>query len=89
MILLRVVALGLPLLALILQLLAARDPALVERVYARRIYPPLASSLARLSGTLPFSLAEALLILGSAAGVIGVVALARMPYIRSASSSAS
>jgi hypothetical protein len=72
-----VVALVVPLLALALHLVAARAPALVERRFARGIYPVAASALARLSGTLPFSAAEVLLILAAVAGVIAAVRLAR------------
>jgi hypothetical protein len=61
--------------ALAARVLAARDPERVESLYARGLYPRIASALARLAGAAPFSLAEVLL-LGT--GLAAVVALARV-----------
>src|SRR5438034_241003 len=46
---------------------AAAHPAAVERLYARGLYPLCARALSMLFGSLPFSLAEVLLVLGLAA----------------------
>jgi hypothetical protein len=45
-----------------LQWLAAAHPQDVENVYSRVVYPPLAGAQSRLSGALPISLAELLLV---------------------------
>jgi uncharacterized protein DUF3810 len=44
--------------SLALQLLASRFPALVERGYSMGLYPAIAAAAARLTGRLPFSVAE-------------------------------
>ena len=61
----------------VVQQSAALAPGLVENFYARSFYPHVARSLSRLTGGLPFSVGEALLILSS---LLLLAALARLVY---------
>jgi len=64
-----------------LQLAAARHPEVVERVYSRGLYPPIAGALAAVSSRVPFALGELLLVgvavLAVAAAARGLAAVAR------------
>lgn len=62
-----------------LQAAAAARPELTERLYARGVFPPLARGLSALSGALPFSLAELLLVLALAGAVTLLVRRAFAP----------
>src|SRR5262245_15161342 len=72
-----VVAWGLLPAAVGVHLLAARAPALVERLYARGLYPAVAAALSWLTGWVPFSLAELLLGAAVVLAVWVTVAFAR------------
>lgn len=52
---------------------AIRHPAVVESVYARGVYPLLAQWIGRLTGPLPFSVAEVLLLVSAALAIVGMV----------------
>jgi Protein of unknown function (DUF3810) len=65
-------ALALPL-AVALQWLASCFPAVVESLYAERIFPIVAHVLGLLTGWLPFSLAEAVLLLGVVSSLLWLV----------------
>jgi hypothetical protein len=54
---------------------AAAHPDSVERLYARGVYPPVARAVSMVTGYLPFSLAEMLLLAGVLAAVVGAAAL--------------
>lgn len=76
----------LPLLALalvtrIFLLFAAKDPDLVENLYSSTIYPYIAKGLGFLSGSIPFSIAEILLILIVLFIIIAIIILIMKPRI--------
>lgn len=71
--------LGLAGLAIATQLLAARSPESVERLFSRGVYPFLGASIGCLTGLAPFSLAEAGVPVLGLLLLIGLVRLSRAP----------
>jgi hypothetical protein len=63
--------------ALALQWAAARAPEAVERLYARRVYPPLARTLGRATGVTPLSVAELLVVVAALAALAWLVSVVR------------
>jgi hypothetical protein len=63
--------------ALAVQWASSEAPALVERLYARGLYPRLSRALATLTGAVPFSLAEVLLFAALGWAVWGLLRAAR------------
>ena len=62
-------------------LFAAKDPDLVENLYSSTIYPYIAKGLGFLSGSIPFSIAEILLILIVLFIIIAIIILIMKPRI--------
>lgn len=59
--------------ALILTSLAAKNPDVVERVYSSGIYPWMAGFFGRLTGAVPFSLAQWILLFAVVAGIVYII----------------
>ena len=70
--------------AIVLQIIAALFPSLVERLYARSIYPHIASALSFFSRRFRFSVAEALIYLAIAFILLSLARLALRLYLRPA-----
>jgi hypothetical protein len=62
--------------AVALQWAASRAPDLVERAYGRRLYPPIARSVAAVTGRIPLSVGEVLVVAAAGALVVWLGALA-------------
>lgn len=60
---------------------APASPQTVERIYAQGLYPAISWALGGLTGALPFSLGETLLVLG-ALGVLGLIVFAGVRAVR-------
>lgn len=73
------ILLGLALITRIILLFAARDPNLVEKSYSSTIYPYIAKALGFLSGIIPFSIAEVLLVLIALSIIIAIIMIIRKP----------
>jgi hypothetical protein len=61
----------------VLRLLAARSPEIVEHGYARPIYPRIAAVLTAATGSVPFSIAEWVVVLSLLAALVAVVRATR------------
>lgn len=61
----------------VLRVLAARNPEIVEHGYARAIYPRIAAVLTTVTGSVPFSIAEVVVVLWFVAALVAAVRATR------------
>lgn len=76
-----VVLLSLALITRIILSFAARDPNLVENLYSSTIYPYIAKGISFISGIIPISIAEVLLVLIVLFIIIGIVTIIIKPKL--------